>query len=231
MFGCLFIHTCLCYTTHVSTSRTTYIIVIILVLGTGLWYWNAPEAEISPASFKVGNEEVFTPETPEQERAIAMPLSRASERITKKPFGIKITPQISPVQPERFSGFHTGTDFETFPEEQGEEVAVFAICAGKLAVKRIASGYGGVLAQNCILAGEPVAVVYGHIALGSVTAKVGDELKSGEQIAALGEPGIDTDGERKHLHLGIHKGSQVDIRGYVQNQSELGGWLDFSTSK
>ena len=106
-----------------------------------------------------------------------------------------------------------------------------SFCAGKLAVKRIASGYGGVLAQNCILAGEPVAVVYGHIALGSVTAKVGDELKSGEQIAALGEPGIDTDGERKHLHLGIHKGSQVDIRGYVQNQSELGGWLDFSTSK
>ena len=33
-------------------------------------------------------------------------------RITKKPFGIFITTQNSPVQPERFSGYHTGVDVE-----------------------------------------------------------------------------------------------------------------------
>jgi hypothetical protein len=35
------------------------------------------------------------------------PLDRASGRVTKKPFGIFVTPQNSPVQPERFRGFHT----------------------------------------------------------------------------------------------------------------------------
>lgn len=29
----------------------------------------------------------------------------------------------------------------------------------------------------------------------------------------------DTDGERKHLHLGIHLGEVVDIRGYVQKKN------------
>jgi hypothetical protein len=26
--------------------------------------------------------------------------------------------------------------------------------------------------------------------------------------------------------LGIHQGSAIDIRGYVQNQADLGQWLD-----
>ncbi|MCL5774898.1 MAG: hypothetical protein M1333_01655, partial [Patescibacteria group bacterium] len=54
------------------------------------------------------------------------PLDKALERVTKKPFGIKISPQNSPVSPERFSGFHTGVDFETFPDEQDTGVSVYA---------------------------------------------------------------------------------------------------------
>ncbi|MDP1845177.1 MAG: hypothetical protein Q8L09_00330 [Candidatus Moranbacteria bacterium] len=38
--------------------------------------------------------------------------------------------------------------------------------------------------------------------------------------------GAETDGERKHLHLGIHKGAGVNILGYVQSKAELSGWLD-----
>ncbi|PIX90274.1 MAG: hypothetical protein COZ29_00885, partial [Candidatus Moranbacteria bacterium CG_4_10_14_3_um_filter_45_9] len=52
------------------------------------------------------------------------PLDRASERVTKKPFGILIKKATSPVQQERFSGYHTGTDFETFPDESDIDVSV-----------------------------------------------------------------------------------------------------------
>jgi hypothetical protein len=32
--------------------------------------------------------------------------------LQKKPFGIYITPENSPVQPENFTGYHTGIDVE-----------------------------------------------------------------------------------------------------------------------
>lgn len=167
----------------------------------------------------------------------AAPLDRASERITKKPFGIFITPQTSPVQPERFSGYHTGTDFEIFPEELNADVPVNAVCDGKLLVARTASGYGGVAVQSCDLnsqpaspeqqRGEPITIVYGHLNISSVKLKVGDQIKAGDILGSLGSnKSAQTDGERKHLHLGIHKGSSVSILGYVQNKAELSGWID-----
>ena len=155
------------------------------------------------------------------------PLDRAAERVTKKPFGIYITPQNSPVQPERFQGYHTGTDFEIFPEEISVDVSVKAICDGKILEKRTASGYGGILVQNCILDNQSITVLYGHLKLASIAKKTGDALTKREEIGVLGKAySVETDGERKHLHLGIHKGSGIDIRGYVQNQSELSGWID-----
>lgn len=161
------------------------------------------------------------------EALIVPPTSRAKERITKKPFGIYITPKTSPVQPEKFSGYHTGTDFEAFPEEANTDVPVMAICEGKLLQKRTATGYGGLVVQACDVDGESITVVYGHVRLSSVTAKVGDVLKRGGQIAMLGKGySSETSGERKHLHLGIHKGTSVVILGYVKNQSALSSWLD-----
>lgn len=155
------------------------------------------------------------------------PLIRANMRITKKPFGIFIDPKTSPVQPERFRGYHTGTDFETFSEEAVSDVPVRAICTGSLAVKRFATGYGGVLVQNCFSSGEPITVVYGHMRLVSVQKNIGDNVLAGDTIGNLGTgQSKETDGERKHLHLGIHKGNAVDIRGYVASQSELAEWLD-----
>lgn len=155
------------------------------------------------------------------------PLARAGERITKKPFGIFITPQTSPVQPERFRGYHTGADFEIFPEELNATVPVGAVCSGKLAMKKYASGYGGVAVQNCILNGNPITIVYGHLKLASISANAGDEIKTGDTIGILGaDKSVETNGERKHLHLGFHKGATVNILGYVQSQSELSGWID-----
>jgi len=155
------------------------------------------------------------------------PLDRAAERVTKKPFGIFITPQTSPVQPERFRGYHTGTDFEIFPEELNADVPVKAVCDGKLLVVRTASGYGGLAVESCELNGQPITVVYGHLNIASVRFKVGDQIKAGDTLAFLGAAySAQTDGERKHLHLGFHKGSSVSILGYVQSQAELSGWLD-----
>jgi murein DD-endopeptidase MepM/ murein hydrolase activator NlpD len=155
------------------------------------------------------------------------PLDRASERVTKKPFGIYITPETSPVQPERFQGYHTGTDFEIFPEELNVDVPVRAVCDGKLLVARTASGYGGVVVESCQLNNQPITVIYGHLNITSVKFKVGDQIKAGDILAYLGAAySSQTDGERKHLHLAFHKGGGVNILGYVQNKADLSGWVD-----
>lgn len=155
------------------------------------------------------------------------PLGMAAERVTKKKFGDFITPQNSPVQPEKFRGYHTGTDFEIFPEETDAEVPVKAVCDGKLALKKTASGYGGVAVQNCVLDGTPFTVIYGHLKISSITANAGENVGAGDTLGILGKGySAETDGERKHLHLGFHRGTAVNILGYVQNQSELSSWRD-----
>ncbi|HCU70582.1 MAG TPA: hypothetical protein DIC35_02365 [Candidatus Moranbacteria bacterium] len=158
---------------------------------------------------------------------LASPIDRAGERVTKKPFGIYVTPANSPVQPERFSGYHTGTDFEAFSDELEKDVPVKAICRGKILRKEKASGYGGVLVESCKFGREPITVVYGHLDLASISKKVGDNLEASESIGNLGKnKSAETDGERKHLHLGIHNGTEVNFLGYVPNQSQLSDWID-----
>ncbi|MFZ2226557.1 MAG: M23 family metallopeptidase [Candidatus Moraniibacteriota bacterium] len=158
------------------------------------------------------------------------PLDRAKERITKKPFGIHITQANSPVQPERFSGYHTGTDFEIFPQELTVAVPVKAICTGKIIEKRWASGYGGVLVQSCQLKNQPITSIYGHLNLTSISQKIGDTLTVGAVIGELGQDrSTQTDGERKHLHLGVHKGANINILGYVQSPTQLSSWIDVAT--
>ncbi|TSA44563.1 M23 family metallopeptidase [bacterium] len=155
------------------------------------------------------------------------PIDRAGERVTKKTFGQFITPQNSPVQPEKFRGYHTGTDFEIFPEELNADVSVKAVCDGKIALKKTATGYGGVLVESCELDSQPVIVIYGHLKLASIKKSTGDTLAQGEEIGILGKAySAETSGERKHLHLGIHKGAGVNILGYVQSKAGLSGWLD-----
>jgi len=159
--------------------------------------------------------------------AFQAPLDRLLDRATKKPFGIEVSPENSPIQPERFSGYHTGADFEIFDEEQNSEVKISAICGGKLRQKQNSAGYGGVAIQDCLLSDQPVTVLYGHLALASITSQVGEYLAPGDEIGVLGAPqSAQTDGERKHLHLGIHEGTAIDIRGYVESKSELSSWIN-----
>lgn len=157
------------------------------------------------------------------------PISNAKSRITKKPFGIKISPKNSPVKPERFSGYHTGVDFETLPKEQNIDIPIYAICNGTLIYKNWVSGYGGVAIEKCLLNKQYITVLYGHLKYSSISNKVGQKILQGNKIAILGKGySKETDGERKHLHLGIHKSPKIYLQGYVGTKKELQSWLDLS---
>ncbi len=169
----------------------------------------------------------FSDITEEKKLKFAPPLEKASERITKKKFGQFITPQNSPVQPEKFSGYHTGVDFEIFPKELISNISVSAVCDGLLKTKKDATGYGGVVVQSCEIDSQQVTIIYGHLDLASVTKEIGGKLLVGEKIGVLGaDKSLQTSGERKHLHLGVHKGTEINILGYVQAKNELSKWID-----
>jgi len=155
------------------------------------------------------------------------PLSEISKRETKKTFGIYITPENSPIQPERFKGYHTGVDFEILPQELDKDVPVYAICSGELKLKQFSSGYGGLVVQMCQLNKKPITVVYGHLRLSSLINNIGDNLDIGDSIGLLGDDkSLETDYERKHLHISIYNDSEINIRGYVSSQEELSNWID-----
>jgi hypothetical protein len=158
---------------------------------------------------------------------LAWPLADAQARVTKKPFGIRVSPSDSPVQPERFVGYHSGVDFEIKAGEEDQSLPVTAICAGEVKLVKWVSGYGGLLITSCEINKEAVTVLYGHLSLASITKKLGESVQVGEQVATLGQGfSRETDGERKHLHLGIHRGTATVLAGYVATEQQLAQWLD-----
>ncbi len=160
------------------------------------------------------------------------PLPRADERPTPLHFGLFVTPDPdrNPIDPpERFTGYHVATDFELLPGEEDAEVPVFAVCSGTVVFSGFASGYGGLLVQSCSMQGEEVTVLYGHVRIDPLPAR-GTLLRAGERISVLADARSDEAGEtRKHLHLGIRRGPQLDLRGYVQRESEISHFIDPKT--
>ncbi len=160
------------------------------------------------------------------------PIENGASRETPLHFGLYVTPDpaTNPIDPpERFTGFHTGTDFEITGSEKDKDVNVYAVCGGKIRYSGFAAGYGGVLAQECMLKGEPVNIIYGHLAVASLPAESGT-LTQGQKIGILGaDKSNDTDGSRKHLHLTIHKGTELVMLGYVQTEAELKDFIDPQT--
>lgn len=151
----------------------------------------------------------------------ADPIADFKARITKKMFGTYVTPQNSPVQPERFTGYHTGDDVEY--GDVTHDVPVYAIADGVVQEANTVSGYGGLLV---IKQNDGLYSLYGHMRVTSLP-KVGKSVKKGDQVGMLGTAfSTETDGERRHLHFAIYKGNQVDIKGYVQNKGDLSNWID-----
>lgn len=158
---------------------------------------------------------------------VVVPIADYFNRVTKKPFGIYITPQNSPVHPEKFAGYHTGADAETTPSETSVDVPIFSIADGTVVFADHVNGYGGMMVIQSSVGGETITALYGHLRISAFTKKRGETVTRGEQMAVLGTGySTETDGERKHLHLGIIKGTNINYQGYVDTQPQLSAWED-----
>lgn len=147
------------------------------------------------------------------------------QAITKKPFGIFITPETSPVENDKFFGYHTGVDSE-FTDSQ-EEIPVRAIADGIIIVSTWTKGYGGVVVIKHTVEDVPLFALYGHLDKTSFLPLGTTHVKAGDQIGVLGDDhSEETDGVRKHLHFSIYAGEKMDYRGYVPMEQDLSNWLN-----
>lgn len=216
------------------------IIFVLAVAGFFVW-WQigkqtakkpTPETTILPtpspsySAIPVVSESPLVSPTPSQTSIdkYVEPIAQFIQRITKKPFGIYIDPATSPVQPERFSGYHNAVDVEY--QDVVEDVPVYAIADGTIVRSDWVSGYGGVFILEFDMDGVKHTALYGHIRLSSLPS-IGNTFSQGQQIAVLGTGNsTETDGERRHLHFGILSDNRIDMRGYVQTEDELSGWIN-----
>lgn len=212
-------------------KKIIFVILILLAISLVAYYFvyfrNKPsiiKSLASPSPSISASATAITSLSSTPQSQFAEPVKDFNARVTKKPFGIYITPQNSPVQPERFSGYHTGADAEY--EDITADVPVYAIGDGTITYSQWTSGYGGCFILKIDINGSPHSVLYGHIRPLTLPS-VGQTYKKGEQIAVLGTGySTETDGERRHLHLGILSNDRIDVKGYVSAQSQLSGWLD-----
>jgi murein DD-endopeptidase MepM/ murein hydrolase activator NlpD len=173
------------------------------------------------------NTVVDTEVNKEEDITVVVPVREFAGRITKKPFGIFIAPETSPVQPERFRGYHTGVDVEYSDIEN--EVAVFAIADGLVERSRWVGGYGGLVAIRHLIEGKEYLAIYGHLDPDSLVGK-DQSVTKGQQIGVLGKGfSLETDGERKHLHFALYTGSDLNLKGYVESLDQLSSWVDPKT--
>lgn len=174
-------------------------------------------------AFPSNNESAPTNVAEESPATLAIPVEEFWSRITKKPFGIYITPATSPVRPEKFTGYHTGTDVEF--SDARRDVLVRSVAAGKVVISRTATGYGGLLVIDHRPEFEWFSL-YGHVDPASIP-KIGTIVRVGEIIGKLAPAySVGSGGERKHLHLGIINQPTPNIVGYVSTEGKLTGWLD-----
>ncbi len=157
------------------------------------------------------------------------PIEDGYYRATPLHFGLYVTPDPdqNPIDPpERFTGYHVATDFEITEDEADEDIAVYAVCTGTGVYAGFAGGYGGLVVQECMLDEQKVSMIYGHLAVASLPPN-GTLLTKGQQIGILGAArSTDTDGSRKHLHFGIHKGWGSNYHGYAQSEAEVKEFID-----
>ena len=200
--------------------------VTLVLAGGAAFFWNetrTPEAALVRA-ITPEQESIALPQAPFR---LHEPVDEFLERITQKPFGVFITPETSPVQNDRFTGWHTGVDVEY--EDTAGDIGVRAIADGIVIESTFAKGYGGVVVIRHIIDGKTLLALYGHLDPASILPK-NTNVRQGQTIGVLGEGGThETDDVRKHLHFSILKKDEIDLRGYVQDEKELEAWYDPQT--
>ncbi|TSC72640.1 MAG: metalloendopeptidase-like membrane protein [Parcubacteria group bacterium Gr01-1014_38] len=158
---------------------------------------------------------------PEKTSALVLPTRDFFAAVTKKPFGIFVTPETSPVQPERFRGYHTAADAEL-----PANTPVVAIADGTVTRSGIVSGYGGLVAVLHEVDAERLVGIYGHLDPGTLPPR-GTRVRAGQRVGVLGEGFTrETDGERPHLHFGLYRGPDANVAGYVSREERLSAWHD-----
>jgi len=110
----------------------------------------------------------------DQHADVIEPVDNFRTRVTKKPFGLYVTPDTSPVSPERFSGYHSGADAEFSDTES--EVEVRAIANGTVKLANTVSGYGGVVVIEHVIKETTYQVIYGHLDPNDLPT-VGEEME------------------------------------------------------
>jgi murein DD-endopeptidase MepM/ murein hydrolase activator NlpD len=129
----------------------------------------------------------------------------------------------------RFYGFHTAIDLEVFPDEIEKKVPVYAVSSGMITYIGTLSGYGGVILEK--LDDESTTVLYGHVKIKDVPFQTGDRVGVYQDpviLTYLGDQfSPETSKERKHLHIGIYRGTDLYFTGHERTRAQLDKkWYD-----
>jgi hypothetical protein len=164
------------------------------------------------------------------EPAFAWPLDAIENRPQLLTFGLYVSPnsETNPIEPpERWVGYHTALDIEIYPDELDKDVPVYTVCKGPVIFTGEVNGYGGVLVQSCKYNSEPITVLYGHLDPHRIEKRVEDNLEVGDKFGYLGAHKTKDAGyNRKHLHLQMHRGSEIVFRGYVSRPEDLTAYIN-----
>lgn len=185
---------------------------LVLLAGCSL----APSSAVLPEPSAATGSQTPSSSTVNQP-AIFFPIAGYNERLTFKVFGQYVH--------DRFTGYHVGDDIEYTDTEQ--VIPVRAMADGEIEIREWVSGYGGLVRIKHVIDGQVIHSLYGHIALSSVSLKVGDHIKAGQFLANLGKGySTETDGERHHLHFAIYAGNDNRINGYEQSSTGVSRWIN-----
>lgn len=155
------------------------------------------------------------------------PISNYEKRLTFRRFGQTVTTNDMPTCGFPFQGIHNGDDLEAYEYEAKTIVPVYAVSQGKVVFKNYVDGYGGLLVIQTQLDNQDVLLNYGHVNISTAKVALDETVLPGQEIAFLGEGcSSETNGERKHLHFAIHKGTTLDLKGYLQTPEELENWFN-----
>jgi murein DD-endopeptidase MepM/ murein hydrolase activator NlpD len=113
------------------------------------------------------------------------------------PIGDLFGPRVAPCA--GCSTFHHGTDFQP-----GDGAPIYAVADGIVTVSEFSGALGQHVAITHLINGKAFTSVYGHMAAGSSPLRVGQKIKKGAIVGAVGSTGEST---------GPHLFFEIDIDG------------------